>query len=329
MSPEQAAGKDLDHRVDVYALAVIMFEMVTGRVPFIGDTFMGILTQHMFEDPPALADANPNIQCPDEVAGFIYRGLSKEPEQRYQDCAEMADALSAALAGRSVGSATYVGYGDPVATNPGAARPRVLSPADTADIPATPTKSNLGVVLGAVAVVLALGLGGAGWFVWQSGDEGDGATNPVGVAGGADAGLVIADPPPADPDAGAPQVEEDAGPRIVTLMVNTNPSGARVYVEGRGEVCSPSPCQFQLPASTEPITVRANAGRASAELQVIALNDMSLGPMNLSRGGQGGGRRRNNGGNNGNASSGDSQQQTGRRRRGGTNDLKIPAMFED
>ncbi len=323
MSPEQAAGKDLDHRVDVYALAVILFEMVTGRVPFVGDTFMGILTQHMFEDPPALADVNPNIECPDAIAGFIYRGLSKDPEQRYADCDEMAAALNAALAGRAVGSATYVGYGDPVPSAPG--RPRVLAPSLDADVP-PPPRSRAPMVAGAIALLAVAGLGAAGWY-FALGPGADPATPTAGhqPAADPDAGLAIAEPPPSPPDSGAPAPLEDAGPRLVTLRVNTNPSGARVYVVGRGEVCSASPCEFQLPASNEPITVRATAGRASGELQVIAADDMSLGPMNLSRGAQAGGgsRRRSSGG------GGDTQTGGGARRRGGTNDLKFPEMFED
>ena len=76
MSPEQAAGKPLDHRVDVYALGVILYELTTGRVPFVGDSFMGILTQHMFEDPPPLREVNPQAKVSSELELVIARALS-------------------------------------------------------------------------------------------------------------------------------------------------------------------------------------------------------------------------------------------------------------
>ena len=89
MSPEQAAGKELDHRVDIYAIGAILFECLTGRVPFVGDSFMGILTQHMFEEPPPLREVNPKVEVSAELEMVVYKALAKDPADRYQTMAEL------------------------------------------------------------------------------------------------------------------------------------------------------------------------------------------------------------------------------------------------
>jgi serine/threonine-protein kinase len=93
MSPEQAAGKPIDHRVDVYAAGVILYEMFAGRVPFVGDSFMGILTQHMFEQPPKINAVNPRAVVSPELEAVIFKALAKDPAQRYQSMQEFADDL--------------------------------------------------------------------------------------------------------------------------------------------------------------------------------------------------------------------------------------------
>src|SRR3569833_1070714 len=55
MSPEQARGEHVDHRVDVYAMGCILFQLVTNRVPFEADNFMGVLSMHLTEPPPSIA----------------------------------------------------------------------------------------------------------------------------------------------------------------------------------------------------------------------------------------------------------------------------------
>ena len=98
ISPEQAAAKACDHRADVYALGVIMYEVFAGRPPFVGETFMAILTQHMFETPPPIYEVNPTSQLIPLLEAVIARAMSKDPDKRQQSMAELAAELTVALA---------------------------------------------------------------------------------------------------------------------------------------------------------------------------------------------------------------------------------------
>jgi tRNA A-37 threonylcarbamoyl transferase component Bud32 len=95
MSPEQAQGAKPDHRVDVYAVGVILYELLTGRVPFTADTFMGILTKHMFEVPEAPSAVVPDANIPPEVEAIILKAMQKDRELRFADMREMAEAIEA------------------------------------------------------------------------------------------------------------------------------------------------------------------------------------------------------------------------------------------
>jgi serine/threonine-protein kinase len=314
MSPEQAAGKPLDHRVDVYALAVIFFEMITGRVPFVGDTFMGILTQHMFEDPPPFEEVNPHVPVPDAITAFIYRGLAKDPDERYQTCEEMAGALQEALAGRLTGSTTYSGYAEPVAVRARSAR-SISATTVSGEIPMPRKRSSIGWIVGAIVVVMAAAAGGA--TVWYLGSHPGANDNPVRTVNptnlGADAGrLVIADRPH-DEDAGAGQIAApiDAGPAMVNVDLRTDPGGAHVWVVGRGEVCAMTPCTFQTLAGQR-ITVRARNGHREGEAEMTPTSDTVMQLAMQRTGGGGGGRKQGQG----TGGSG-----------GGSGDLKIPDIF--
>jgi serine/threonine-protein kinase len=92
MSPEQAKGDRPDHRVDIYAAGCILYEMMTGDVPFHAETFMGVLTKHMFEQPELPSVRAPG-NVPPDVERVVLKALAKDRDQRFQTMKEMAVAL--------------------------------------------------------------------------------------------------------------------------------------------------------------------------------------------------------------------------------------------
>ncbi|MBA2287560.1 MAG: serine/threonine protein kinase [Ktedonobacteraceae bacterium] len=91
LSPEQARGETLSASSDLYSLGVVMFEMLTGRPPFVGPTAVSIAMQHASTNPPALRQFNPTIPpCAEKV---VMRALEKEPEDRFTSADEMRQEL--------------------------------------------------------------------------------------------------------------------------------------------------------------------------------------------------------------------------------------------
>ena len=84
MSPEQASGEKVDHRSDLYSLGVILFEMLTGQLPFRSDTPMGFLGKHIVEPPPRPSAVRPDLGIPAVLEAITLRLLEKSPEARYQ-----------------------------------------------------------------------------------------------------------------------------------------------------------------------------------------------------------------------------------------------------
>jgi parallel beta-helix repeat protein len=95
MSPEQAQGAAVDRRTDLYALGIVLYHMLVGRVPYQGTTPHATLHAILYEPPPPPRKIKPNI--PAAVEAVVLKAIAKQPNQRYQSGAELATALRAAL----------------------------------------------------------------------------------------------------------------------------------------------------------------------------------------------------------------------------------------
>jgi eukaryotic-like serine/threonine-protein kinase len=112
MAPEQAAGDThVDHRADLYALGVVVYEMLAGQPPFRGTSFQALVAAQLTRTPPPLAEARPSV--PGEFAAIVHRCLEKRAADRYQDAAELVAALDriAPSSGHTTVVTTHAAHG--------------------------------------------------------------------------------------------------------------------------------------------------------------------------------------------------------------------------
>jgi eukaryotic-like serine/threonine-protein kinase len=271
MAPEQIRGDKVDARTDIYALGIIMYEMITGKVPFDRPNSVNILMAHVNEEAPALRQMNPNVNVSPAIEDTVARCMAKDPDQRFRSMDEVLASLKRVGGGTMTATISGVGTGEyrslsgsgsgPQVTTNGVsgANPAFLSPTTTSDpgsipsplsIPSDspaagasplmsqpPGKSGSKGMLVA-AVVGALAIAGIIGFVALR------PTRPLGTATSSgnpttaplgqtpDTPTVTAAPPPTV-----------APPSLVKVRVNTDPDGASVKEDGV-ELCSSTPCDI-------------------------------------------------------------------------------------
>src|SRR5690606_20362392 len=99
-SPEQARGETVDARTDLYSLGLVLFEMITGKTPFTGDSAIAIAYQHVNEEPPSPSSLNPDI--PEAIDRLVLKAITKPKEFRFQTAGEFRKGVAAAAQGQKI-----------------------------------------------------------------------------------------------------------------------------------------------------------------------------------------------------------------------------------
>jgi serine/threonine-protein kinase len=205
MSPEQARGdEDLDHRVDIWALGVMMYECLTGEVPFRANNYLGIISQVLTHTAAPPSAVRPELGIPDAVEAVVMRAMAKDRTQRYQAMADLERDLERLLAGDQ-------NVGLPLASSDDA---RAAAP-----LAEPPRRWLLG-----VAAVLTLGVGVS--FALSRPSGGDAHPTPAPPAAAIPPAAAHPSPAPVPPPAVAPSsVERERAehPRAAS----PHPHGAR------------------------------------------------------------------------------------------------------
>lgn len=167
MSPEQAQGKPLDGRSDIYSLGVILFEMLTGALPFDAKHPMDFISLHITAEPLKLADRQPNRTYPVGLQEVVRKALGKKPDDRFSSTAEFALALKSVMQGQGLTGAMRAVPREALleqgliaaAQQKAASAPMpVQGPRPTADVPGVnpAAASRAPYVLLGIAIVLAV-----------------------------------------------------------------------------------------------------------------------------------------------------------------------------
>jgi eukaryotic-like serine/threonine-protein kinase len=236
MSPEQARGEEVDVRTDLYSAGILLFEMLTGKRPFIADDAFSILQLHLKQPPPALRDIHPAGSFSKPLEAVVRRALSKQPAERHASALEMADALLAVPEGRDgtgpspiiieserERAPAQISSGRPPRGDEAAVQTKT-GPTPSISVP---VRARRGLGGGVIAALLAFGviLGGAVYFALRPPKPGAFTIVPdAGLVAIPDAGLpTLMIAPPVTPDAAVLVVPDATLPQPIDAAIPDAP----------------------------------------------------------------------------------------------------------
>src|ERR1700722_8158848 len=100
MSPEQCMGQSLDSRADIYGLGCVMYQILTGEFPFVGENIIQVVSKHLNEDPPPFAEVAPDMAIPLELEKIVMKCLAKDRSHRYNNVAQLRRHLASIYTSR-------------------------------------------------------------------------------------------------------------------------------------------------------------------------------------------------------------------------------------
>ena len=247
MSPEQLAGDKLDGRSDLYSLALVLFRMITGTLPFKADTIQETMVKRLTDDPLTLAQASPDRRFPPGLQAALDSALARTPLVRYQSVSAFAADVAKALGIRGDGALAHRrSTEEPTQLLPSRAAPtptavsgaRSTPPTRRSSVPAAPQsrQKRLGLPVAAGVVGLLAVAGGATVFLGRS--EAEGTRGPVARPALRAADTMSAAPadtprrspsPPREPTAGSTRRLDVA--RVDELLVRLIEAPPRVAID--------------------------------------------------------------------------------------------------
>ena len=286
LSPEQARGKNVDHRTDIYALGCMVFEIVCGRLPFVADNAMDIVLMHMTE--PAARPSTIWPEIPPQLDEVITRMLEKDPNVRPslpEVRAVFSELVSSGLVTLNHRSGIAFGSGisratpttgmsavrptsalmavgtQPQGTSPGTLPPGVVAPTMTA---AEAPKKKTGLIAALAGVVV---LGGAGAFFALKGG-GDKPAQPEPTPAVAAAPLPTPTPTPPPPEPTKPVEKTVEAPKPGTIEIVVNVDNAEVSIDGKQLTVTGKSASATVESAGDHLLMVSAAGREPYEATV-------------------------------------------------------------
>jgi eukaryotic-like serine/threonine-protein kinase len=258
LSPEQARGETVDSRSDLYSTGCLLYELLVGRPPFVGDSPVSVAYQHVRETPLPPSQLDPEISP--EIDAVVLKALAKDRSERYQSAKDMKDDISRLLAGQqttaqqatavvplAAGAMAANAYDDAthVATPPTFVPPSGPEGPEEEYEEEEPRKSRVGLaILVTALIVAALGLGGWGLYRMLNPNTADTVEVPLVVG----------------------FTEEDARNQLINNQLQVEVKKVNGDEEGKGRVTAQDPVEnTPVPVNTT-VTITVNDGPKTATI---------------------------------------------------------------